>query len=194
MASLASLSWMEGAGSFLQAFGLLQSGKSARIAGERARVASEFNKRQADREALLAVAAGQRQMIEERRQANLVASRALAVASASGAGVSDPTIVNLIAKAKGEGAYRAGVALYEGEARARELRLQGLAGLASGYDTEADAINRQMGATLSAGGAAAKGAFSLYAKYGLNGPGTGAGSGDSSLIFDAGSTPLGNLA
>jgi hypothetical protein len=57
-----------------------------------------------------------------------VASRALAVSAASGAGVTDPTTVRVIANARGEGAVRAATALYEGSARARQLRTEAAMG------------------------------------------------------------------
>ena len=99
------LGWFSAAGLLLQMWGSIQQGKIARIQGERQRIAAEFAKWQADRQAGTALAISQRQAVEENRQASHVASRALAVAAASGAGVSDPTMVRIIANARGEGAY-----------------------------------------------------------------------------------------
>ena len=56
----------------------------------------------------------QRAAINDEERAKLVASRALAVAAASGGGASDPTVVNLIAKIASEGAYRKAADLYRG--------------------------------------------------------------------------------
>ena len=178
---ISGLGWMQGAGSLLQAFGLLQGGEAAAEQGIAARVAAEFNQRQAERQANLAIAIGQHSAEEIYRQDNLMASRALAVAAASGGGASDPTIVRLIAKGRQYGAYKAHVAMYEGEAHARELRIQGILGMASGYGTEAAGYGRQAGSYLAAGGAVARGmatAYSndlksrnLFEKYGAGGPG-----------------------
>jgi hypothetical protein len=58
------------------------------------------------------------------RRTDLLASRALAVAAASGGGASDPTVVNTIAGIAQEGAYRKAVALYRGDEEARKLTMQ----------------------------------------------------------------------
>ena len=63
----------------------------------------------------------QRAAIEERRQARLKLSRARAVAASSGAGVSDPTVINLMGDIDAEGEYRFMSRLYEGEAEAQDL-------------------------------------------------------------------------
>ena len=68
-------------------------------------------------------AIGQMAAFEEGRQAQLMASRAVAVAAAGGA-VSD--ITNLIADIYGEGAYRASIALRDYEAQARKLEFEGM--------------------------------------------------------------------
>lgn len=69
-------------------------------------------------------ATSQRSAMEERRQARLTASTALARAAASGAGASDPTVINLIAGLEGEGEFRALTQLYNGEEEARGLEAQ----------------------------------------------------------------------
>ena len=74
-------------------------------------------------QAVQAVAASQRDMLQERKNARLLESRALAVAAASGAGASDTTVVNIISNIAAEGAYRSSLALYEGQERSRQLRI-----------------------------------------------------------------------
>lgn len=174
------------AGSLARMFALRESGRMARIQGETIRAAAEFNARQADREAGTAIAISQRQAAEERRQANLVASRALAVAAASGGGVSDPTVVRLIANQRGEGAYRASVRLYEGEAKARQLRVEAIAGRISGSQAEAAGASAQLGAAYAQMGEVARTGATLYAKYGMNGPGTTPGASGDAALLDAG--------
>lgn len=177
MASMAAAGWLQAGASFIEIMGILEQGKMAKIQAERRKVFAEFNQQEAEKRAGAAIAISQRQAGEERRQATYEASRALAVASASGGGVTDPTIVKLISNVKGEGAYRASVALYEGEAKARQLRL---AGFTSGFD-DSDAV--QAGFNNAAIATGLKTGLSLYAKYGMNGPGTTkAGSGDAALI------------
>lgn len=182
---IGNLGWLYAASSLLQMFGAREAGKMARIQGERARVAAEFAAWQAEEQAGNAIAIAQSHAREERRQAELVASRALAVAAASGAGVTDPTVVNIIARTKGEGAYRANVALYEGAARARQLRLDAAAGRVSGFDAEAEGAARGEAYAIGAIGGTAKTASdfyanSLYGKYGRGGPGRG----DEALISE----------
>lgn len=69
-------------------------------------------------------ASGQRTAAEQRRQARLLASTAQARAAASGGGVSDPTVVNILANLSGEGTFRAMTALYEAEEEARSKEMQ----------------------------------------------------------------------
>jgi hypothetical protein len=72
-------------------------------------------------------AVGQRRAIEEKRQARLAQSRALAVAAASGGGASDPSVVNAIADLAGEGEYRALTSLYEGDTAGDDMLRQAAA-------------------------------------------------------------------
>jgi hypothetical protein len=188
MASLSSAAWLFGAGSLIESWGMLEQGRSARIAGERAKVSAEFMARQADEEAGIAIALAQRRALEEQRQGELQASRALAVAAASGGGVSDPTIVNLLANIKGEAVYRANIALYEGEAQARRLRLEAAAGRLSGSYAQIEGARAEQGYAIGAAGTVFRGGAavysmlrrdraSLYDRYGMGGP-----SGDAALI------------
>lgn len=80
------------------------------------------------------VAAGQAAAAEQRRQGVLTQSRAIAVAAAGGGSLADPTVVNILARNAGEGVYRAGLALYQGNERARQMRMA-----ATGKDLEASA-------------------------------------------------------
>ena len=158
---------------------------------------TEFEAAQLEQNAGQTIAASQRAAAEKRRQALLVQSRALAVAAAGGGGVgeNDTSFMNLMANTAGRGAYDSAVALYEGEDRARLMRMQATAtryeGRAKGaarryegamdieagdsaadaYKTQASAYRTQaMSSALSLGG-------SLFAKYGGGGP-----SGDAALI------------
>jgi hypothetical protein len=64
-------------------------------------------------------AVAQREAEAQRKNTRILASRALAVAAASGAGASDPTVTNIIGDIVGEGAYRAALAMYAGEEDAK---------------------------------------------------------------------------
>lgn len=174
--------------------GQSQSAAAARVSAQRALVAAQFEADQLNQNAGQAIAVSQQAAKEQLRQANLVRSRAIAVAAASGAGVSDDTIMRLISRNAGEGAYRAGVALYQGEEKARQLRMAASTRLLEGaynaesLDAKANAYDTSaIGGLISGGG-------SLFAKYGMGGPKATssagaykAGNGDSSIL-DAGIT------
>jgi len=155
-----------------QAWGNIEAGRTARIIAERRRVRAEFEAAEAEKAGILAFAIAQREAAEQKRQSRLVASRALAVAAASGGGVSDPTIVNILAGIEGEGAYRAQVALYEGQATARRYRIQAAVGRGDALDIAAEGKSREFAYRTRAAGNLLRGA-SLYEKYGLNGPDSG---------------------
>lgn len=175
------------AGMVMQAQGSAKASMAARATALRKQQADEFEAKQLEQNAGQAIAASQRVALDRARDARYVQSRALAVAAASGGGVSDPTVVNLIGRIAGEGAYRQGLALYEGEDRARAMRMaaatkrfEGTMAIEEG-DMSADAFATQGMGSLVKGGA------SLFSKYGGKGP--SGGSGDSSLLqqdFSAG--------
>src|SRR3990170_1829894 len=79
-----------------------KAGKAAKAAGDRQQAAANVEAAHMDQQATLSVAAAQRQMLQERKQARLLESRALAVAAASGAGASDNTVVNIISNIAAE--------------------------------------------------------------------------------------------
>lgn len=173
-------------GTLFQTFGSIQQGRAAAATGRQSMETAEFNAREALRQGNRVVAISQRRATEERRQGKLAASRALAVAAASGAGVSDPTIIDLIARTEGEGIYRANVALYEGEAESRRLRFEAAMGRLAGARAFGIGLTRQTSYQLAAIGTAFRGGASLYSKYAGSGPGRG----DDALIgtYDAGFT------
>src|SRR5574341_759638 len=153
------LPFLMATGTVLQIGGALQQGEAAAAAGAAQQQAAEYEARQME------VAAGQRAAQEQRRQAKLVASRALALAAASGAGAADPTVVDIIGDITGEGAYRAAVALYEGEEQARTMRAQAKATRYSGAVAEAGGRTQRQAAQIGAFGSLLAGAGSLYEKY-----------------------------
>lgn len=103
-------------------------------------------------------ASSQRRAIEERRQARLAQSRALAVAAASG-GADDPSVVNAIAGIEGEGEYRALSALYEGETEARSKEAQAAANRRGAKDVKTAGALKAATSIIGMGS-------SLYDRYG----------------------------
>lgn len=107
----------------MQAAGHISAGKAQVQQGEDVRALALFQADQLRQQANEALAASQRRAWSEERRANYAASATLAAAAASGGGASDPTVINIIAQQAAEGSYRQAVALYEGNTRARQLRL-----------------------------------------------------------------------
>lgn len=157
-----------------------------REAGIRRKAASDLEANALEVQASNSIASAQRDMIDIRRQTELVQSRALALSAASGGGASAPTVLNLVANMAKEGSYNAARALYAGEEKSRVLRLQaqqdrvsgefaGIAGMAAAEVATGRGRAAQMssyGSILSTGG-------SMYAKYGGRGPSSSSGGGDS---------------
>jgi hypothetical protein len=110
-------------GSGLKAFGLFSQGQAGVTAANRRKQASEFEAQQMDQNAITSVAASQRVAYARGREADLMLSTLRARAAASGAGASDPTVLNLQAGLMGQKAYNLAAALYEGQDRARTLRM-----------------------------------------------------------------------
>lgn len=160
-------------GGALDAFGQASGGVSHVMFGIQARQAAQFEAAQMRQNANTAQAAAQRTGAEIDRQTQFVTSRALAVAAGSGGGASDPTVVNLIARDAGEGAYQKQLALYAGTDRARLDNEQADAKTFEGKTTFDNSL--QVGAAGYAGGATsllksqARGA-SLFQRFGGGGP------------------------
>lgn len=101
-------------------------------------------------------ATSQRASIEERRQAATVSSRALALAAASGAGASDPSVINNIADIEGEGEYRALTALYNGEETARGQEFDAANRRKEARNAKRAAMLKAAGTIISTGSSLAK--------------------------------------
>lgn len=124
------------------------------------KAAALANARRAEAAAKEAEAAGQLKANEARRKAEVMASRALAVAAASGAGTSG--IETLFSGLAEEGEREAGVAKYESVETAKGM--QDRAALTK-YNADAAASARKSERTANVIGAVAQGS-SIYSKYG----------------------------
>lgn len=171
------MSWVNVAvavGSMVMSYSASQQQASvAKAQAQQQALNADYVARQQEQAAGQEIAAAQRQAEQERHRAKLIASRAQAVAGASGAGVSDPAIVNLIADLQGEGAYRAAVAGYQGEERARSLRMGADASRTEGKIAIAGGDARARAYEMQGYGAIVKGVgnvASLYDKYKGDGP------------------------
>lgn len=158
---------IQGAGTGMEVAGANQAGDAAMLAAQRVAAEKGFEADQATQNAGQAVAASQRGALEQQRQSTIAQSRMLAVAAASGGGARDPTIVNLIARNAGEGAYRSGLALYQGEEQSRQLLMQASAKRFEGQVALEGGQQRQQAYRTAATSSLIKGAGSLFAKYGV---------------------------
>lgn len=170
---LSDPSWLNAVANGIQAGGQITSAREQREFGEESRAAAEYQAAQLRDRGNAAQAEAQRQAALEDRNAKLVASRALAVAAASGGGASDPTVLNVIAGIAQEGAYRKSVALYQGDDRARVMRMQATARQIEGRSKQASADSIADSMILGAGTSLLRGVAqgaSLYQRFGGGGP------------------------
>lgn len=106
------------------AIGTLLSAKGSADSGKAADRAARYRARQLEQNAGQAVAAATMEAQEEERKSALIASRAIAVAAASGAGVLDPTVVRILQGIEAEGALASATQMYNGYEEARGMREQ----------------------------------------------------------------------
>ena len=154
------------AGLALSAIGMLNGQEASEKAAKAVREEAARRAKIAEGQAKTVTAVGQREAADERLKAELMASRAIAVAGASGGDVSSPGVTNLIADISGRGAYNAQTALYNSEESARQLREGATASIISG-NTQASGIRDQANAQLLSGlGNMAITGASMYDRYG----------------------------
>lgn len=104
--------------------GLAGTMTSARAAEQQGQAAERSQQMQAlalERQAREREAASQREAITRAKQTDVAASRAQAVAAASGGGATDPTVLDIVGDIEQQGAYNQASALYEGTTAARGL-------------------------------------------------------------------------
>ena len=126
----------------------------AMMQGRAAKDAAKAEQAQLDYSAGQAEASSQREAIEERRKADLLISRGIAVGAASGAGMSG--ISGILEGIAGRGEEAAGAASYEGTEKAKEMRYRGAVGVTS-------ARQSARATTLSAVGNAGGSLYSRFA-------------------------------
>lgn len=107
----AAVPYIAAASTVVGAVGAIQQGQAQQ---QQAQAQALALRNQANSDA----AVGQRQAIEARRQTSYLVSRGQALAAASGAGATDPTVMNVLGQLSGEGEYHALTSLYEGGTRA----------------------------------------------------------------------------
>ena len=154
-----------GVGTGLKVYGGLRAGTLARAQKEREAMAQENEALQLDQNAKTAVAAGQRKALDQKRQTDLIASRALAYAAAGGGGASDRSVVNIISDLKGEGSYRAMIAMYEGEDQAQKLKYQAVLTRSGAENLRTSGRELERASRIKAVGDIVGAASSMYTKF-----------------------------
>jgi len=148
------------ASTVLSLYGASQQAAAMRQQAKNQQMMAAANQQQLNYQAGQEEAAGQRQAIAERRKAQLIASRAMAVAAASGAGTTG--IEGLLTGITKAGEESAQGALYESTERAKGLRYRGQIGGAEASN-QAAVTKREASATML--GAYASAASSLAGRY-----------------------------
>lgn len=160
------------AGLALQVYGMYDAKvQASRIAAQK-RAAAEFEAGQLEVQAGQEQAAGQRGALQEDRQNKLVQSRAIALAASSGGSATDPTVLRIVGGIASEGAYRQHVALYQGEEKARQLRIAAAADRLSGDISAGATIASARAIELQTAGSVLGQASSMYARFGYGSPGS----------------------
>jgi hypothetical protein len=156
-------------GTIMSAIGNFVSAGSAIRSGKAQATAANYTADQMVQNANDVTAAGQREAEMENMKAKILASRAIAVAAAQGGDAGSPGVAHVVADIAGRGAYNAGVALYDAEARARQLRMGAEATRYEGEVMRAGGYSKAGARMFGAAGEMAQSA-SLFSKYGRGGP------------------------
>jgi hypothetical protein len=128
-------------------------------AGQEAKIQGEIKARELREDANARQAESQREAIVRRRQGNFAASRARAVAAASGGGVSGTTAETLIERIDTQTDLNVMNALFEGSTVARGLRR-------GANVSEREGRSASRASYLEAAGTALEGSTNFYDKYG----------------------------
>ena len=170
-------------GTIMSAIGSLVSAGTARRVGNAQATEANYAASQLEQNANNVVAAGQRSAAGEALKAKILASRALAVAAASGGDASSPGVEHVIADIAGRGAYNAGVALYDAEDKARQMLMGAESTRYGGQVMKAGGASKAAAYLFGGAGNMAQ-ASSLFSKYGRGGPKTGSNPLDSAYSTD----------
>lgn len=148
--------------------GGVRSAGASRKQGKQALLLSQMQARDMERQAVETEAIAQRRAVDQREQADLLISRAQALAAAGGGSATDPTVLSIIADIDGEGAYRAAMEMYQGERDANILRQEAQYAVMGGSIAKKEADAKADAYTMDAIGSLAKGATSMYDRYTRN--------------------------
>lgn len=138
-------------GAIVGAIGKLKAGEDAAQEGELQAIQLRAN-------ANASAASAQRQAQDVLRRTDLVKSRVTALAAASGAGATDPTVINDLSSIEEEGHYQAMSRLYNGQVQQQSLNNQADTAIREGNAKRTAYDLSAVSSVLSTGS-------SLYTKY-----------------------------
>ena len=156
---------MAGISAIIGLVGTLVSAAGTIAMGQAEKEQADYEAKQLDLKAQEEQAASQREAFEADKEKRLVTSRQQALASASGLGAADPTIVDLTSGTEAYGTYRTRMIRYGGEERATGLRAQAEGRRISGQAAAQGAMYSALGTVIGGFG-------SMFAKFGGGGPPT----------------------
>ena len=160
-------------GTYAEAGGAIAGALSHLEYARQAQKAMQFQAEQMRQNAGQQMAAAQREAYGVEREAEYTASRALAVAAASGGGASDPTVVSLMSRNAAEMAYRKQVVLYEGTESARLMKTGADAKEYEGANARREGTQAAVAQSFGAGTSLLRGYArdaSLLQRFGGDGP------------------------
>lgn len=132
-------------GTVLSAMGSLKEGNNANKL-------AKYQARQMETNAKQAVAEGTFAAEEERRKTDLLASRAMAVAAASGGGALDPTVVKILQGIESQGSLNSATEMYNASESARGMTDQAQATRYSGKQAKKAGQMKAIKSVLSGAG------------------------------------------
>lgn len=117
--------------------------------GQQQKLNADYEALQLTKNAKQTEAAGQQAALEKRRQYDILQSRALAIAGASGAGALDPDVLNIIGGLNAEGERAFGTELYNARSNAGAMESQAAATRYQGQQSETAGYTRGAATALS---------------------------------------------
>lgn len=163
------MAWIMGVIAVVGVLGQMSSANAAKSAGKDAQRESEYEAAQDRINAGQAMAAAQRDAMEEDRQGELQQSRMIAIMAAQGGGTADIGNVQMLAKQSGDTAYRRAVALYKGSDTARALDMRADASIRTGQSQARAGSDYARAGMFKAAGSAFSAGASLHSNYGGGG-------------------------
>jgi hypothetical protein len=160
---------MQGAGTITSVLGQLQSGDAAAAAGASEQQASNYRAAVLRQQATATRGQSSAEASDTALRTQYVLSSARARAGASGAGATDPSVVNTEGLIAGRGEYNVLSQLFSGEEKARGLENQASLDVFTGQQQRIAGQVSQSSYNTRAISTALQGGSSLFAKYGNGG-------------------------